>query len=102
MKPEITVFVFADSVCMREVDNALQLAHLATNLLYGTQRGALQTSSTVSPQDNTCRIDTSHEVGQSLALIFAGYVRRQFGDAAVKVERTTLLPIQKHEEGGRV
>jgi hypothetical protein len=93
MKPEITVFAFADNVCMRDVDNALQLAQLAVSLLYGAQRGALQTSSSVNPQDNTCRIDTTHEVGQSLSLIFSGYVRRQFGDAAVKVERTTLLPI---------
>jgi hypothetical protein len=32
-------------------------------------------------------IDAACEVGRTLALIFGGYARREFGDGAVRMER---------------
>jgi hypothetical protein len=81
-------FVFARSVPMDEVEGTLQLARIATEILHGVDRVRLEARFSITRDTRTCVIDTSSEAGRTLALIFAGYVGREFGADAVKTTRS--------------
>ncbi len=91
MAHENTIFRFAASVPMDEVQSTLQLARLAAASLHGEDRVRLHADSHVDIARRTCEIDTSREAGRTMALIFGGYVRREFGDDAVFVQRIASL-----------
>jgi hypothetical protein len=80
-----TVFRFRRSVAMRDVEATLLLSQLAVASLHGDDRVRLQAQMHVNRAGRTCEIDTSSPVGQDLALIFAGYVRREFGEEAIGI-----------------
>lgn len=80
-------FAFDESVPMPEVEETLRLALLAAQSLHGEDRLRLEAHVQVDHLRHQCLVDTSAEVGRTLALIFAGYVRREFGSEAVRVER---------------
>lgn len=85
MKPESTLFTFNDGVRMPLVQNTLELSWLALDLLYGGTSDIHGLQTVVDTARHACRIDTSTEAGRSLAAIFLGYARRQFGDQAFTV-----------------
>ena len=87
MANQMTVFRFKRPVAMREVEATLLLSRLAVASLHGDDRVRLQAQMKVDRAGRTCEIDTSSPVGQDLALIFAGFVRREFGDGAVDLFR---------------
>jgi hypothetical protein len=72
---------------MDEVEGTLHLARLAAESLHGEDRVRLDAKFAIDRAAHTCVIDTTCEVGRTLALIFAGYARREFGDDAVRMER---------------
>jgi hypothetical protein len=81
-----TVFRFESSVAMGDVEATLTLSKLAAASLHGDDRVRLQARARIDHPGRACEIDMSSAVGQDLALIFGGYVRREFGDAAVQIE----------------
>jgi hypothetical protein len=86
--PEILVrFTFAKTASMEEVEGTLHLARLAVESLHGKDRVRLDAKFAIDRTTHTCMIDAACEVGRALAMIFAGYVRREFGDGAVRMER---------------
>lgn len=86
--PEILVqFVFDKTASMEEVEGTLHLARLAVESLHGEDRVRLDAKFTIDRTAHTCVIDAACEIGRALALIFAGYVRREFGEGAVRMER---------------
>ncbi len=87
MTQHTTIFRFHSDVPMADVRTTLLLAQLAAASLHGDDRVRLQAEASIDVKQRLCRIDTSREVGQALSLIFAGYVRREFGEKAVRVER---------------
>lgn len=91
MAHENTIFRFAASVSMDEVRTTLQLARLAAASLHGEERVRLHADTHIDAAKRICEIDTSREAGQTLALIFGGYVRREFGEDAVFVQRIASL-----------
>jgi hypothetical protein len=89
-------FIITDPlVPMDEVENTLRLARLAVESLHGEDRVAIETVATIDHASRSCLIDTTVDTGRALAVVFAGYVRREFGNAAVRVQRVTF-----HPEGG--
>lgn len=87
MSHSMVKFAFKDSVSMPEVEATLRLALLAVQSLHGEDRLRLEAHVQVNHTRHLCLIDTAPEVGQTLAVIFAGYVRREFGEDAVLIER---------------
>ena len=91
MARECMVFHFHQAVPMGDVESTLHLARLAVASLHGDDRVRLQAETEVDRTRRICRIETTREVGQALALIFGGYVRREFGDDAVQIERRAFM-----------
>ncbi|MCC7409802.1 MAG: hypothetical protein IT442_17180, partial [Phycisphaeraceae bacterium] len=79
-------FTFRDSVPMAEVESTLRLAVLAVESLHGEDRVRLETQAKVDRQARVCVIDTSLDVGRTLATVFGGFVRREFGEEAVDIQ----------------
>ncbi len=78
-------FAFNDSVSMPEVEATLRLALLAVESLHGEDRLRLETRTKVDRARHACLVDTTTEVGRTLAAIFGGYVRREFGEEAIGI-----------------
>lgn len=87
MRDKFVKFKFDKAASMNEVEQTLRLACLATESLHGPDRVRLEAKFTVNRQKRNCLIDAASEVGKTLALIFGGYVRCEFGDSAVTMER---------------
>ena len=98
MTRESTIFRFDPSVSMFEVDSTLHLARVAASSLHGEDRIRQQAEARVDVENSSCRIDTTREAGQSLALIFGGYVRQEFGEKAVRVQRIASTTKTPHQE----
>jgi hypothetical protein len=82
-------FAFDDSVVPKEAEGTLRLAVMAVESLFGSGRVALECRYRLDRRRRIALIDTTGEVGRTLALIFRGYVRREFGDDAVQMTRVT-------------
>jgi len=80
-------FRFGSGISMREVKGTLHLARLAAESLHGIERVRLEAKYSADDADRLVVIDTGTEPGRTLAIIFAGYARREFGDEAVQMER---------------
>lgn len=90
MSDSAITFLFSVPVSMPEVEATLHLARLAVESLHGEDRVAQETMASVDRASRTCVIDATREVGRTLALVFGGYVRREFGDDAVRMLRAPL------------
>jgi hypothetical protein len=86
MRPGATTcFQFPPNINLEELESTLSLSHLATEILHGRDRVALDAHYVLNRGDQTVAIDTSTEVGKTLELIFFGFARREFGADAVAV-----------------
>jgi hypothetical protein len=79
---------FDRTVSMAEVAGTLQLARLAAESLHGAGRVELDAAWSLERRSRRVAIDTSTRAGRSLALVFLGYARREFGGDAVRVCRS--------------
>ncbi len=87
MRSSVCLFEFNASVPIDEVAGTFDLALLAAESLHGTDRVSLEAIYRVDRANRTIEIDRCSDVGGTLALIFLGYARREFGDAAVRMKR---------------
>jgi hypothetical protein len=78
-------FTFKPDIAMGEVEATLRLAVIATEALHGEARVQAEAQPRVEPRSRTCAIAVVTDVGATLATIFGGYVRREFGEDAVNV-----------------
>jgi hypothetical protein len=85
MHVDHTQFTFDESVAMSEVAGTLALARLAAESLHGRERLEMEASASVDEQSRCVRISGASEVARSLAVIFLGYARHEFGTNAVRV-----------------
>ena len=89
-------FIFDAAVAMAEVAGTLRLAQVAVESIHGEDRVRLETSATVDAHLRCCTIDTSMDLGRILAVVFAGFVRREFGDDVVRVQRISTHHHEPH------
>ena len=80
---------FDPAVSMTEVVGTLELARLAAESIHGVERVVLEAAWSIDRDARTVAIDTTTRAGRTLALVFLGYVRREFGGRAVQVARGT-------------
>ena len=78
-------FCFDPAVPLDEVDGTLRLSLMATESLHGYDRLRLEPATSIDREHRTCVIHTTTAVGRSLAAIFLGYARREFGEDAVRM-----------------
>jgi len=72
---------------MQDVEESLLLAVLAAECLYGEARVRLDAGYSISERKRALVVDASTDIGRSINRIFTGFVTREFGEDAFKVER---------------
>ncbi len=87
MRSSACLFQFDPSVCFDEVSGTFELALLGVESLYGPDRVAMEAVYKVDPDNRSIEVHRSTDVGGTLALMFLGYSRREFGPEAVKMKR---------------
>ena len=71
----------------QDVEESLLLAVLATESLHGRALIRLDASFCLDAGKRSCVVDAATEVGRAIARIFTGFLTREFGEEAFKVER---------------
>ena len=80
-------YVFADTTSMQAVEDTLLLSVMATEALHGRSGVNLDAEFSLDLQKRRCVVDAGTEVGRHIARIFTGFMTREFGEDAFKVER---------------
>jgi hypothetical protein len=76
---------------MEEVEASLLLSFLAVEGLHGECQTLLDAAHAFDGAARFCVIDAGTGVGRSLNRVFVNFLRREFGEAAFKVERVAEL-----------
>ncbi len=80
-------FEFISTIDMSEIASTLQLSCIAVESLFGALRVQLQTSYQFLPQQRRVVVDMTQQPGQALALVFLGYVTKEFGVNVIRLMR---------------
>ena len=87
MNREIYRYNFNTKVPFRDVEESLLLAVLAAESLHGHALVRLDASFCLDSKKRSCVVDAATDVGRAIARIFTGFLSREFGEEAFKVER---------------
>ena len=87
MTNELYRYQFNENVPFVDVIESLVLSVLAVEFLYGDAAIRLDAAYDIDKESRMCEIDNGTDVGRSIALIFTGYLSRQFGDKMFTLER---------------
>jgi hypothetical protein len=78
---------FPEGAPMEDVELTLLMAAFGVQSLHGEVQTALDAAHALDLPKRTCDIDASTAVGRDLNKLFAGFLRREFGDDCFTVER---------------
>lgn len=98
MSREVYKYIFDSSVDMADVEVSLLLALLATESLHGESRARLEAAHAWHAEGRACVIGAAGPVGRDLNRLFVGFVRREFGEDAFRVEHKSKPSTHQHEE----
>jgi hypothetical protein len=87
MNGDIYHYTFAPEVPAEEVEASLVLSVFAAESLHGESQVRLDAAHTFDAATRTCVIDAGTAVGRDLNRLFVGFLRREFGEQAFRVER---------------
>lgn len=87
MKEHIYRYTFACGAPLDEVERSLCLAILATEGLHGEAEVRLDAAHFFDAEKRACVIDAGTPVGRDLNRLFIGFISREFGADAFRVER---------------
>lgn len=82
-------YAFAQAVSIDEVEGTLLLAIWGVESLHGEAQVRLDAAHLFDKGRRSCVIDAGSPVGQDLNRLFIGFIRREFGADAFRVERVT-------------
>jgi hypothetical protein len=85
-------YTIPPEVPLEDVEAALVLASFAVESLHGEALVQLDGGHALDPARRVCVVDAATGVGRDLNAIFIGFLRRQFGPSAVRLERLTAWP----------
>jgi hypothetical protein len=80
-------YCFNPDVPSEDVEGSLLLAKIAAENLHGESQAQLDIEYAYDPEKATCVIDSATPAGQDLNRLFAGFLRREFGPDAFRIER---------------
>ena len=92
-------YTFAPDTPLEEVEASLLLALLSAESLHGESQVRLDAAQYFDRDRRACVIDAGTPAGRDLNRLFVGYLRREFGDDAFRVERVearTQQPQRAH------
>ena len=87
MDRPIVRYRFDATVPVQELEGTLLLAVLAAESLHGEATVALDARFAIDPERCTLVIDAGTDAGRTIARVFGGYVRHEFGAGSYTVER---------------
>jgi hypothetical protein len=85
-------YVFSAEVPVEEVEASLVLALFAVESLHGEAQTRLDARHWLDAERRACVVDAGTPVGRALNRLFVGFLRREFGEAAFRVERLAGVP----------
>ena len=92
MNRELYRYKFDATVPLHDVEDSLLLAVLATESLHGRALVRLDASFCLDAGRRACVVDAATDVRRAIARIFTGFLTREFGEEAFKVERIDAAP----------
>jgi hypothetical protein len=92
MNSPVYHYLFLGPVPIEEIEVSLLLAVLATESLHGEAQVRLDACHVFDAEQRRCVIDATTQVGRDLNRLFVGFLRREFGEEAFKVERLEAMP----------
>jgi len=96
MSAEVYRYCFARSISFEEVKASFMLAIMATESLHGPAQVRLDAAHAIDAEKRLCVIDASTPVGRDINRLFVGFVSREFGEDAFRVER--IETAQEHTQ----
>jgi hypothetical protein len=98
MTRELYLYHFPPPVPLEEVEATLLLALWGTESLHGESQARLDAAHFLDRDRRACVIDAGTPVGRDLNRLFVGFIRREFGEDAFRVERVTGDPGTTHNQ----
>ena len=93
-------YKFNSKIPFQDVEGSLLLAVLATESLHGRSLVRLDASFCLDAKKRSCVVDGATDVGCAIARIFTGFLSREFGEEAFKVERVgETQPVSSEMKG---
>ncbi len=87
MQGEVYSYQFKENVPIREVEDSLMLAVLATESVFGRSQVHLDARFHLDKENHSCIVDAGNEVGRNIARIFTGFLTKEFGEEAFQIQR---------------
>jgi hypothetical protein len=91
-------YVFASHVLVEDIESTLLLAIWGAESLHGEAQTRLDATHFLDRDRRACVIDAGTPVGRDINRLFIGFVRREFGEDAFKVQRVDAIQTQQPEE----
>lgn len=82
-------YIFSESLAFDEVEASFLLAIFAAESLHGEALVRLEAAHAMDRLKRACVIDATTTVGQDLNRLFVGFLNREFGPDAFRIERIT-------------
>ena len=101
MPKELYRYRFTDGVSLRDIEETLLLAVLATESLHGQSRVRMDAAYCIEDAKRACVVDASTDVGRDISRLFTGFAIREFGEDAFQVERIEDLSKPQQAEAAR-
>ena len=96
---------FEPDVPMDAVEDSVAIAWFAAEGIHGAARVRNHAAFLVHRRRRTCLVEASTKVGRTIAKVFAGLLRREFGEDGFRVERiveiTRRCPRRRLAAGAR-
>ncbi len=87
MTGDVYRYRFTEEIPLRDTEESLLLAVLAVESLYGRSPVRMDAAFCLDREQRSCVVDAGSDVGRAIARIFTGFLSRQFGEEAFRVER---------------
>ena len=98
MSKELYRYTFRPHVPLEEIEATLLLALWGAESLHGETQVRLDAAHFLDADRRACVIDAGTPVGRDVNRLFVGFVQREFGNDAFRVERVDAVPHQQTQE----
>jgi hypothetical protein len=92
MLQDLYRFEFPSGVAIEEIEASLLLALAAAETLHGASQVRLDAEHAFDPVLRVCVVNAATAVGRDLNKLFVGFLTREFGAGAFRVERIAPEP----------
>ena len=92
MTTDLYRYQFAEQVPAEEIEATILLSLFAVESLHGESQTRLDAAHHFDADRRTCVIDAATAVGKDFNRLFVGFLRREFGEDAFRVERLRQQP----------